>query len=346
LALKTSDFDFDLPPDRIALRPAQPRDSARLLLLNDAMDDRNISDLPDLLRAGDLLVVNNTRVLPARLSGQRGDVQFEATLLRPVQENAWASLAKPAKRLRLGDEVVFVGNFKATVLDKKENGEVVFEFVEGTEQVIARLEEIGQMPLPPYIANARATDKSDLDDYQTLFAEVPGAVAAPTAGLHFTPSLIEKLKARGVDLVELTLHVGAGTFLPVRSEMIKDHQMHSEWGEINAAAAQRINATREVGGRIIAVGSTAMRLMESAASPDGIVQAYRGETDIFITPGYQFRVCDMMLTNFHLPRSTLFILVCAFAGAERMKSAYVQAIEAGYRFYSYGDACLLERHGQ
>jgi S-adenosylmethionine:tRNA ribosyltransferase-isomerase len=301
-----------------------------------------VRDLPELLRPGDLLVVNDTRVIPARLEGRRGAARIEVTLHKHLGPGRWAAFARPAKRLRPGDRVAFEDGLEAEIAAKGEGGEVTLEFGTDDATLMAVLDRIGGMPLPPYIPR-KAPEPADREDYQTIFANEPGAVAAPTAGLHFTDRLLASLAARGIGRAVVTLHVGAGTFLPVKAEDTQDHRMHAEWGRVTKQTAAAINAARTAGGRIVAVGTTALRLIESAAEPDGRMRAFAGETDIFITPGYRFRTADLLLTNFHLPRSTLFMLVCAFAGIERMKSAYAHAIEAGYRFYSYGDACLLER---
>ncbi|PWC41167.1 tRNA preQ1(34) S-adenosylmethionine ribosyltransferase-isomerase QueA [Azospirillum sp. TSO22-1] len=340
--MKTADFDFELPPDRIATHPARPRDSARLLLVGESLSDRVVRELPDLLRPGDLLVYNDTRVIPARLTGARGAVKVEATLHKREGDDAWAAFARPGKRLKVGDTVAFAPGFSAVVEAKREGGEVRLRFNVGGAGLFARLHEHGFMPLPPYIRRD-APDEQDRADYQTVFAAREGAVAAPTAGLHFTPELLAALEARGIRRVPVTLHVGAGTFLPVKVEDIAEHRMHAEYGEISPDTAEAVNATRAAGGRIVAVGTTALRLLESAASEDGRLAPFAAETDIFITPGYRFRAVDVLLTNFHLPRSTLFMLVCAFAGMERMKAAYAHAIASGYRFYSYGDTSLLMR---
>jgi S-adenosylmethionine:tRNA ribosyltransferase-isomerase len=342
-------FDFELPQEAIALRPASPRDSARLLVVPPDGDfsDRSVSDLPDLLAPGDALVVNDTRVIHARLSGYRarGDsrAHIEATLIERVDEDRWRALVRPAKKLSVGETVRFAEGLAARVVEKGENGEILFAFSLAGAALDAAVEESGVMPLPPYIAGKRAADARDETDYQTLFAARAGAVAAPTAGLHFTPRLLDALRGRGVALHRVTLHVGAGTFLPVKAEDTDAHEMHSEWGELDAATADALNETRARGGRVVAVGTTALRVLESAAREDGRLAPFAGETAIFITPGYRFRAVDALLTNFHLPRSTLFMLVCAFSGLERMKTAYARAIRSGYRFYSYGDACLLLR---
>ncbi|MEQ8699628.1 MAG: tRNA preQ1(34) S-adenosylmethionine ribosyltransferase-isomerase QueA [Bauldia litoralis] len=341
--MKTDDFDFDLPRERIADRPARPRDSARLLTVGETLGDHHVRDLPTLLRPGDLLVLNDTRVIPARLRGRRGEAKVEATLHKRAGGGRWFAFARPAKRLRPGDRIDFGGALAATVAEKGPEGEVLLDFGLEDAPLLAALEEAGEMPLPPYIPRAGGAEAGDSADYQTVYAERPGAVAAPTAGLHFTEGLFRALDDIGIGRVFLTLHVGAGTFLPVKADRVEDHRMHAEWGEISEAAAERINAARDAGGRIVAVGTTSLRLMESAAGEAGRVHPLMGETDIFITPGVPVRSADLMLTNFHLPRSTLFMLVCAFAGVERMRTAYEHAKAEGYRFYSYGDACLLER---
>lgn len=338
--MKVDLFDFDLPEERIALRPAEPRESARLLeVASGDLSDRTIADLPGLLDPGDVLVVNDTKVIPARLRGKRGEAKIEATLHMRLDGQTWAAFARPAKRLRPGDTVEFEG-LKAEVAEKRDGGEVILRFDRGEADLMAALHAAGEMPLPPYIASKRATDEQDRDDYQTMFADREGAVAAPTAGLHLTPGLIRQIEAAGAEIVRVTLHVGAGTFLPVKADDTEDHQMHAEIGEISQAAAEAINARK---GRLISVGTTSLRLLESAANENGTLQPWSGATDIFITPGKRIHTADMLLTNFHLPRSTLFMLVSAFTGLERMQSAYAHAIAAGYRFYSYGDACLLHR---
>ena len=342
--MKTADFDFDLPKDRIALRPASPRDSARLLRIGrDGLADRTVRDLPGLLRAGDLLVVNNTRVIPARLTGRRGEAKIKITLHQRHADGTWSVFARPGKRLRPGDMIEFPAALSARVLAKEEGGLVRLDFALDEAAFAAALDAAGTMPLPPYIATQRRPDAQDKADYQTLFARIAGAVAAPTAGLHFTPDLLARLEAAGIGRVEVTLHVGAGTFLPVKVDDLADHRMHAERGIISAETAARINAARAAGGRIIAVGTTSLRVLESAAGDGGAIPAYDDDTRLFITPGYRFRAVDMLLTNFHLPRSTLFVLVSALAGRERMLAAYEHAKAAGYRFYSYGDACLIER---
>jgi S-adenosylmethionine:tRNA ribosyltransferase-isomerase len=338
-------FDFDLPPERIALRPASPRDAARMLVLDGAgpegaTRDRLVSDLPGELRRGDLLVFNDTRVIPAQLEGVRGEARIGATLHKREGPRRWRAFIRNAKRLRDGDTIEFGAGVVATAGDRAEDGSFALEFA-GDEPVELLLDRAGRMPLPPYIAARRPTDARDADDYQTMFANEPGAVAAPTAALHFTPELMAALEAAGIGHVTLTLHVGAGTFLPVKAEDTDDHKMHAEWGRIDAATADRINATRASGGRVIAVGTTSLRLIESAADGEGRVRPFEGDTAIFITPGVKIRGIDGLMTNFHLPKSTLFMLVSALMGLERMQAAYAYAIEKGYRFYSYGDASLL-----
>jgi S-adenosylmethionine:tRNA ribosyltransferase-isomerase len=338
-------FDFDLPPERIALRPASPRDAARMLVLDGAgpdgvTRDRVVSDLPGELRRGDLLVFNDTRVIPAQLEGVRGEARIGATLHKREGPRRWRAFIRNAKRLRDGETIDFGAGVTAIATDRAADGSFVLDFA-GDEPVELLLERAGRMPLPPYIAARRPTDARDADDYQTMFANEPGAVAAPTAALHFTPGLMAALEAAGVGHVTLTLHVGAGTFLPVKVEDTDEHKMHAEWGRIDAATADRINATRAAGGRVIAVGTTSLRLIESAADEAGRVHPFEGDTAIFITPGVRIRGIDGLMTNFHLPKSTLFMLVSALMGLERMQAAYAHAIENGYRFYSYGDASLL-----
>ena len=356
--MQTSLFDFHLPPDRIALRPVEPRDAARLLRITPSFPphDDLIRNLPNFLNPGDALVVNDTRVIPARLSGfrQRGDTRarIEVTLHQRTAPSQWRAFVRPAKKLNVGEIVRFgaesesvaclAATLDAHVLEKGRDGEILFGFDFTGPVLDEAIARVGHMPLPPYIAARRAQDARDIADYQTLFATNPGAVAAPTAGLHFTPSLLAAIEARGVEVHRVTLHVGAGTFLPVKAEDIADHRMHAETGEVSAATATALRAVKARGGRVMAVGTTALRVLESAAA-GGALQAFSGDTRIFITPGYQFRVVDLLLTNFHLPRSTLFMLVSAFCGLETMQSAYAHAIEHHYRFYSYGDACLLTR---
>jgi S-adenosylmethionine:tRNA ribosyltransferase-isomerase len=339
-------FDFELPPEQIAQRPVEPRDSARLLRVKQSgTDDLIVRDLPSLLQPGDLLVFNDTRVIPARLAGMRGAARVSVTLHQALGNDLWRVFAKPAKRLRSGDRITFADDFSADVIERGPLGDVVLRFDRGGAELIGALHTYGTMPLPPYIRGGVA-DARDQDDYQTLFARQEGAVAAPTAALHFTPAVMNALENRGIRSAMLTLHVGAGTFLPVKSDDTDDHVMHEEIGVLSSETAETINATRRAGGRIVAVGTTSLRLLESAAQDDGMVKAFAGSTAIFITPGYRFKSVDLLMTNFHLPRSTLFMLVSAFAGLDRMKSAYEHAIGAGYRFYSYGDCCLLEpTHG-
>ena len=378
--MKTDLFDFDLPPDRIALRPVSPRDAARLLVVRphpplasaqaedstrgpwvsasgatsgDSFEDRKIGDLPDLLQPGDCLVVNDSKVIAARLRGRRigrgPETDIEATLHKRVDSSHWRAFILGAKKVQVGDtlrfgaegRVCFLDELDAQVSHKDEGGEVTLSFSFHGPVLDQAIAERGDMPLPPYIASRRDPDEHDKSDYQTVFAHEEGSVAAPTAGLHFTEHLLARLKARGIGLHKVTLHVGAGTFLPVKSEEVEGHKMHAEFGIVPAEVAEALNAVRGQGGRIVAVGSTALRLLESATDASGKVGAFAGETSIFITPGYEFRAVDLMLTNFHLPRSTLFMLVAAFSGLETMKRAYAHAVEDGYRFYSYGDACLL-----
>jgi S-adenosylmethionine:tRNA ribosyltransferase-isomerase len=358
--MRTDLFDFALPQDRIALRPASPRDAARLLVVRPGaqpeLADHAVADLPALLRRGDVLVVNDTKVFPANLHGRRlgrGDHQpaIAATLIRRLDGSRWRALVKPAKRLAAGDivrfggegRVCFLEQLDATVEQKGEGGEVTFAFASHGAALDQVLAERGDMPLPPYIASHRAVDERDRTDYQTMFAREEGSVAAPTAGLHFTGALTAALAEHGIDLRRVTLHVGPGTFLPVKAEDTSGHTMQAEWGTVSAETAAALNAARDAGGRIVAVGSTSLRLIESAAADDGTLAPFSGETALFITPGYRFRAVDAMLTNFHLPRSTLFMLVAAFCGLDVMRRAYAHAIDSGYRFYSYGDACLLFR---
>ncbi|MGZ2410891.1 S-adenosylmethionine:tRNA ribosyltransferase-isomerase [Sphingomonas sp. F9_3S_D5_B_2] len=334
-------FDFDLPPDRIALRPARPRDSARLLLVEGhELADKVFTDLPQLLQPGDVLVFNNTKVIPAQLEGRRGDASIGATLHKREGPREWRAFLRNAKRARPGESIDFGEGVVASVVDKAEDGSALLHF-HGDEPVELLLERAGTMPLPPYIASRREVDASDRDDYQTMFAREEGAVAAPTAALHFTPALLEALDAQGVGRETLTLHVGAGTFLPVKAEDTSAHKMHAEWGRIDGATAGRLNTARKAGGRLISVGTTSLRLLESATDPDGVIHSFEGDTAIFITPGYRFKAVDGLITNFHLPKSTLFMLVSAMMGLDVMQSAYAHAIAGGYRFYSYGDASLL-----
>jgi S-adenosylmethionine:tRNA ribosyltransferase-isomerase len=382
MGLKTADFDFPLPPDRIAQHPAKPWDSARLLVVGAGLEDRVVRDLPDLLQPGDLMIANDTKVIPAQLEGRKGEARIEVTLIRrwPEDARAWEAFAKPGKKLKVGDVVEFgegalyphpnpppirgrglerepsspspesgegrgggTSHLRAVVLSKQDSGEIALRFDCAETEVMAALHRIGSMPLPPYIRKLRPVSAKDDADYQTIFASREGAVAAPTAGLHFTPALLDALEQRGVKQARVTLHVGAGTFLPVKVDDIDEHRMHSEWGEVSATTADAFNRARAEGRRIIAVGTTSLRLLESALDADGRMQPFSRETDIFIYPGKKVRSADLLLTNFHLPKSTLFMLVCAFAGTEKMRAAYAHAVETGYRFFSYGDACLLER---
>jgi S-adenosylmethionine:tRNA ribosyltransferase-isomerase len=341
-AMRVDDFDFELPRERIAARPATPRDAARLLEVHgEGVHHRIFRDLPGLLRPGDLLVFNDTKVIPARLTGRRGEAKIEATLHKRDAPGRWRAFARPAKRLKPGDRIVFAADLEAEVAEKGEAGEVTLDFAIDDAALMAALESHGAMPLPPYIPRDGGPDARDKRDYQTVYAARDGAVAAPTAGLHFTDALLERFAAADIASTFVTLRVGAGTFLPVKAERVADHVMHAEWGAVSEAAAQAIAETKAAGGRIVAVGTTSLRLLESAVGPDGAVAPFEGDTDIFITPGYRFRAVDLLITNFHLPRSTLFMLVAAFSGLARMKAAYAHAIAEGYRFYSYGDACLL-----
>jgi S-adenosylmethionine:tRNA ribosyltransferase-isomerase len=353
--MRTDLFDFELPPDNIALRPASPRDSARLLVVqgDSGLQDRTVADLPLLLAPGDQLVVNDTKVISAQLKGRRigreTEPKIEATLIKRLDGSRWQALVKPAKKLTQGDVVRFgnegkvclLGHLDAQVEHKGEDGEITLAFGFHGPTLDQAIADLGSPPLPPYIASKRVPDARDTDDYQTMFAVNEGAVAAPTAGLHFTPALENALRERGIGVHRITLHVGAGTFLPVKVDDTEAHKMHAEWGTISADTANALNAARAKGGRIVAVGTTSLRLLESAATEDGIIQPFARETSIFITPGYRFRAIDILLTNFHLPRSTLFMLVSAFSGLDTMQRAYAHAIRSGYRFYSYGDACLL-----
>jgi S-adenosylmethionine:tRNA ribosyltransferase-isomerase len=357
--MKVDLFDFDLPESRIALRPAEPRDAARMLHVSPrgggVFTDRVVNDLAEMLRPGDVLVMNDTRVIPARLHGvrQRGEAaaKIEILLHQRLAPDGWKAFARPAKKLAAGETIRFgkaggqaceMAGFDAVVEAKGESGEVTLRFALSGPALDEAVALHGQMPLPPYIAAKRATDARDLADYQTVYARQDGAVAAPTAGLHITPGLLERLRARGIVTEFVTLHVGAGTFLPVKADDTQGHRMHAEWGQVTPEAVARLNAAREAGGRIVAVGTTSLRLLESAADEAGRFHAFAAATDIFITPGYRFRGTDLLMTNFHLPRSTLFMLVSAFSGLEVMKTAYSEAIARGYRFYSYGDASLLE----
>jgi S-adenosylmethionine:tRNA ribosyltransferase-isomerase len=357
--MRTDLFDFELPPERIALRPSEPREAARLLVVRPGAEqelaDATIADLPTLLAPGDQIVVNNTKVIAAQLAGRRvsraGEPKIEATLIKRLDGSRWQALVKPARKLEAGDiirfgeegKVCFLSELDATVEAKGEGGEVTLSFAFHGPVLDQAIAERGDMPLPPYIAGRRPPDEQDRSDYQTLFAREEGAVAAPTAGLHFTPALLAALRERGVEVHALTLHVGAGTFLPVKADDTSEHKMHAERGRLDPAVAEALNAARRRGGRIVAVGTTSLRLLESAAAPDGTLHPFAGETAIFLTPGYRFRAVDVLMTNFHLPRSTLFMLVSAFCGLGVMKRAYAHAIAENYRFYSYGDANLLFR---
>ncbi|MGQ7828993.1 tRNA preQ1(34) S-adenosylmethionine ribosyltransferase-isomerase QueA [Altererythrobacter sp. Z27] len=337
-------FDFELPPERIALRPVRPRDSARMLVVHGEGEfiDRHVRDLPDLLEPGDVLVFNDTRVIPAQLKGRKagGEAKIGATLHKREDLRRWIAFIRNAKRVKEGDQLVFGGGVTAIAEARHADGSFTL-FFEGDEPVEVLLDRAGTMPLPPYIAGKRATDERDREDYQTMFAAKDGAVAAPTAALHFTDRLMRDLADHGILSETLTLHVGAGTFLPVKAEDTEDHQMHAEWGRIEPETAARLNAARAAGGRIIAVGTTSLRLLESAARDDGTIAPFEGDTAIFITPGYRFKAVEGLMTNFHLPKSTLMMLVSALMGRERMMAAYAHAIEAEYRFYSYGDSSLL-----
>jgi len=344
--MNIGDFDFDLPPTHIAQQPVRPRDAARMLHVQPGgVSDRMVGDLPNLLRPGDLIVVNDTRVIPAQLQARRGAAQIGITLDRPLSDGAWRALARNARRLQTGDKLDFKGpdDLVATVLGREPDGSVTLLFNREGPGFADALHRAGALALPPYIVRPHGPLPEDAADYQTIFAANDGAVAAPTAGLHFTPALLAALTARGVRRATVTLHVGAGTFLPVRGNDIASHRIHAEYGEITAAAAQSINQTRAAGGRIVAVGTTSVRLLETAVDASGQIGPFAGDTELFIVPGFRFRAVDLLMTNFHLPRSTLFMLVCAFAGTRRMRDAYAHAIATNYRFYSYGDACLLAK---
>ena len=344
--LRTADFDFSLPEDLVAQAPARPRDSARMLVVRqDGLADAGVRDLPSLLRPGDVMVVNDTRVIPARLHAHRGEARIEVMLNRSEGGGRWHALVRNARRLRAGDVITIDGaaDCTARVVDAPQDGAVMLDFGPDQAALAAALERAGEVPLPPYIARPDGPRAEDTTDYQTIFAQRPGAVAAPTASLHFTPALLNALDARGVTRATVTLHVGAGTFLPMRAEDPRAHRLHAEWGEVTEHAAAAINAARAAGGRIVAIGTTALRLLESAVDDTGRVTGFRGLTDIYLLPGHRFRSADLLMTNFHLPKSTLFMLVCAFAGTARMKAAYDHAIAQRYRFYSYGDSSLLER---
>ena len=343
--MKVDLFDFELPPERIALRPVRPRDAARMLVVrgSDApFEDRSVKDLPSLLSPGDVLVFNDTRVIPAQLEGRRadGEAKVGATLHKRMDLRRWQAFIRNAKRVKLGDQIIFGGGVTAIAEERHSDGSITLLF-EGEEPVEMLLHRAGTMPLPPYIASKRGVDAQDLEDYQTMFAAEEGAVAAPTASLHFTPRLVDALDVAGIGRAMLTLHVGAGTFLPVKADDTDDHQMHAEFGRISQATADQLNAARAAGGRIIAVGTTSLRLLESAVDADGVIQPFAGDTAIFITPGYRLKAVDGLMTNFHLPKSTLMMLVTALMGRERMMAAYQHAIAKEYRFYSYGDSSLL-----
>lgn len=339
--MNLSDFDFQLPESAIAQHPAVPRDSARLLYISKQLEDKRVTDLVDLCCPGDVWVLNNSKVIPARLYGRRGEMKVEILLHKRLTPTDWEVFARPLKRLHLGDDIIFADDFKARVLAKDENGLASIQFDGSAQHIMASIMRYGLMPLPPYIKrNEKVAD--DAICYQTVYAQHEGSVAAPTAGLHFTDALLNKLKEKGATIVTVTLHVGAGTFQPVKVEDISQHVMHSEWVELTAEAAAAINTAKEKGGRIVAVGTTSTRVLESVAGEDGRVKAWQGDTSIFITPGYRFKIVDALMTNFHLPKSTLFMLVSAFAGTQAMRAAYQHAIQNGYRFYSYGDACFIE----
>src|SRR5258705_456178 len=344
--MRVDDFDFDLPRGLIARHPCEPRDAVRLLVIpaSRRFENRQVADLPALLRPGDLLVFNDTKVIPARLVGRRGLATVEVTLARDAGGGAWRAYARGARRLRPGDRIEFAADFAAEIVEKSPEGEGTLRFHPEGGAFRAALARHGAMPLPPYIKRARGGDPRDRADYQTIFARTEGAVAAPTAGLHFTPALLDALAARGIEWVTVTLHVGPGTFLPVKTEDPREHRMHAEWGLVSTETAHRINAARAQGRRVVAIGTTSLRLLESAAAENGEIREFTGDTRLFILPGYRFRAIDLLLTNFHLPRSTLLMLVAALAGLERIKSAYAHAVDERYRFFSYGDACLIERH--
>ena len=341
--MRTDLFDFELPPELIAQAPAEPRDAARVLLVGERLSEATVRDLPELLRPGDLLVLNDTRVLPTRFFGRRGDVPVEVTLVEPAGTDGWWALARPGKRLRSGDRVGLAPGFDATVEAKDDEGRVLLRFELAGRALLVAIRAHGAMPLPPYIRRKHGGEARDLAAYQPVFARRDGSVAAPTASLHFTPDLLERLKARGIERTFVTLHVGQGTFAPVKAENTDQHRMHAEWYEVPDAAAAAVAAARARGGRVVAVGTTVLRTLETAAGQDGGLRPGAGETRLFVTPGYQFRIVDLLLTNFHLPRSTLFMLTAAFCGLDRIRAAYAHAIAHGFRFFSYGDACLLER---
>lgn len=340
---KLADFDYDLPAGSIASAPARPRDSARLLNVGATLSDHQVRDLPGLLRAGDILVANDARVIPAQLTGMRGQARIGITLDQPTADGAWHALARNARRLRVGDTLRFADDFHAALERRDPDGGVILRFNRIGPAFFAALGRAGALAIPPYIPRAQGPTAADADDYQTVFARDPGAVAAPTAGLHFTPGLLAELDRRGIERALVTLHVGAGTFLPVRGDDVTSHRMHAERGTITAATAARVNAARGAGGRVVAVGTTSLRLLESAVDEAGRIAPFDGDTSLFILPGFHFRAVDLLLTNFHLPRSTLLMLLAAFTGHDRQRAAYAHAIAAGYRFYSYGDAGLWER---
>lgn len=342
--MKVDQFDFELPNELIAIRPAPSRDGARLLVVNGkSLGDQKVTDLPDFINPGDLMIFNDTRVIPARLKGKRRDAKMELTLHMNMTGGVWKAFAKPAKKLKMDDVINFDGGLDALCIHKGDAGEVTIQFNKSDDELSDALKTAGVMPLPPYIASQRPVDARDEEDYQTIYSKNDGAVAAPTAGLHFTEKLQDALKKKGVDSAYVTLHVGAGTFLPVKVDDTDDHKMHEEYGELSAEVADLINETHKRGNKVIAVGTTSLRLLESATDENGITREFAKATDIFITPGYKFRCVDKLMTNFHLPKSTLFMLVSAFAGFENMKAAYKHAIESGYRFYSYGDSSILSR---
>ena len=341
--MKVSDFDFSVPQEVIAQAPASPRDSSRLLHVDETITDLVITDLPNILSRNDILVFNDTKVIPSRLVGKRRNANVEVTLSKQVSGNSWWALARPARKLKARDILEFSDEFFAEIMEKRVGGEVLLSFDRQQQELMAALYSLGKLPLPPYIRRPRGGAMQDFEDYQTVFALKEGAVAAPTAGLHFTENLMSKLAARGILTTFVTLHVGAGTFLPVKVKDTDQHQMHAEWGEIDKNTADIINDAHNSGHNIVPVGSTSLRLLETAANPNGFIEPFMGETDLFITPGYRFKIADKMLTNFHLPKSTLFMLVAAFSGLGRIKAAYTHAINQNYRFFSYGDACLLKR---
>lgn len=342
--MKTDIFTFDMPESLIANAPVDPRDSARLLHIDahGGLTDYTVADLDKLLRPDDVLIFNDTKVIPARLYGTRGQAQIELTLFKQVDLSCWETLIKNSRRLKIGDVITFTNDFNATVLNKDAAGPVLVKFNKKGADLMAALHSVGTMPLPPYIKRLRGGKESDKADYQTIYARAEGAVAAPTAGLHFTPELFERLDKKGIERLFVTLHVGGGTFLPVKVDDTDKHKMHAEFGVLTPEVADKINAAKKQGRRIVTIGTTSLRLLESAADENGIVHPFEGETSIFITPGYKFKATDVMFTNFHLSGSTLFMLVCAFAGIDRMKEAYQYAISHQYRFFSYGDACLIE----